>query len=68
MKADPREWHNLAARPEHAAVIAEHKKWIPGKERPPTPGSATRILTYDPATDIAIWDGTPITRKDPVPE
>jgi len=66
--ADPREWHNLADKPEHAAIIEEHKKWLPEKESPPTPGSATRILTYDPATDTAVWDGTPITRGDPIPE
>jgi arylsulfatase A-like enzyme len=66
--ADPREWHNLAAKPEHAAVIADHKKWLPVKDSPPCPGSATRILTYEAATDTAIWDGTPITRKDPIPE
>jgi arylsulfatase A-like enzyme len=68
MKTDPREWHNLASKPEHAAVIAGHKKWLPEKESPPTPGSEKRILTYDPATDIAVWDGTPITREDPIPE
>ncbi len=68
MKSDPREWHNLAAKPEHAPVIAEHKKWLPEKDSPPTPGSATRILTYDAATDTAVWDGTPISRTDPIPE
>ena len=68
MSADPRDWHNLAAKPEHADVIAEHKKWLPKIDRPPAPGSATRILTYDATTDTAVWDGKPITRKDPIPE
>lgn len=66
--ADPREWHNLAANPEHAAVIAEHKKWLPENESPPVPGSAVRILSYDPETDTAVWDGTPISRQDRIPE
>jgi arylsulfatase A-like enzyme len=65
---DPREWHNLAGKAEWAGVVAEHKQWLPKNERPPAPGSAVRILTYDPLTDIAIWDGQPITRDDPIPE
>ncbi len=27
--ADPNEWHNLAPKPEHASVMAEHRKWLP---------------------------------------
>ena len=68
MRTDPREWHNLAAKPEHAAVIAEHNKWLPAKDSPHAPGSATRILTYDLATDTAVWEGETVTRKDPIPE
>ncbi len=30
--SDPWEWKNLAGDPKHAAVIAEHKKWLPKKE------------------------------------
>ena len=26
---DPREYHNLAGRPEHAEVLIEHRKWLP---------------------------------------
>lgn len=29
---DPWEWKNLAADPHYAAVIAEHKKWLPKQE------------------------------------
>lgn len=69
MVADPNEWHNLAAKPEHAAVIAEHKKWLPHRELPHAPKSASRILTYDPETDTALWEGnTIIQRSDPVPQ
>ncbi|PAW74980.1 MAG: choline-sulfatase [Opitutia bacterium Tous-C4FEB] len=68
LKADPNEWTNLAGRPQHAAVIAEHKKWLPKIDLPPALNSASRILTYDPTTDIASWEGKPVLRSDPVPE
>lgn len=68
MVADPQEWHNLAEKPEHAAVIAEHKKWLPSIDRPLAPGSAHRILSYDPATDTAVWEGKPISREDTIPQ
>ncbi len=64
---DPNEWQNLAGRPEHAALIAEHATWLPMIDTPSAPGSAHRVLSYDPTTDIAVWEGTPITRTDPVP-
>ena len=66
--ADPREWTNLAGLPEHAAVIAEHRKWLPEIDRPPAPGSAQRILTYDKSSDEAVWEGRTINRSDPVPQ
>ena len=68
MQADPNEWHNLAARPEHAAIIDEHKKWLPSIDLPPAPGSGNRVLTYDKATDQAVWEGTTVKRTDPIPE
>lgn len=68
MQNDPNEWTNLAGKPEYAAVIAEHKKWLPKPDVPPAPESSDRILTYDKATDGAVWEGKPITRKDPIPE
>ena len=36
--------------------------------RNPAPGSAHRVLTYDPASDEAIWEGTVVRRGDPIPE
>jgi hypothetical protein len=68
MKADPNEWHNLAGKPEHAAIIDEHKKWLPKIDLPPAPGSASRVLTYDKATDEAVWEGKTVKRTDPIPE
>jgi arylsulfatase A-like enzyme len=68
LSTDPNEWTNLASRPEHAAVLAEHRKWLPKVDRPPAPGSANRVLTYDAATDTATWEGKPVHRSDPIPE
>ncbi|MBM3861826.1 MAG: sulfatase [Verrucomicrobia bacterium] len=68
MKSDPNEWTNLAGNPKYAAVIAQHKKWLPKIDEPPAPGSAARVLTYDKATDTAIWEGKPVKRSDPIPE
>jgi choline-sulfatase len=68
MHNDPNEWHNLAGKPEHAAVIAEHRKWLPKTDLPPAPNSANRILTYDAATDEAVWEGTKVKRGDPIPQ
>lgn len=67
-RSDPREWHNRILDDEYAEEIDWHRKWIPTTDRPPAPGSAHRILTYDPETDMAIWEGNPVTRDDPIPE
>ena len=68
MQNDPHEWHNLAPEPAHAAVLAELRKWLPKIDLPPAPGSANRVLTYDKATDEAVWEGKTVRRSDPVPE
>jgi arylsulfatase A-like enzyme len=67
-QTDPNEWTNLAGKSEHAAVIAEHKKWLPKTDLPPAPNSAHRVLTYDKATDEAIWEGKTVRRSDPIPQ
>jgi len=67
-RRDPHEWTNLADRPEHADVLAEHRRRLPTIDVPPAPGSASRVLTYDKATDTAVWEGTTVRRQDPVPE
>ena len=68
LEADPNEWKNLADEPERAAILAAHRRWLPTVDRPPAPGSAHRVLTYDPATDTAVWEGTTVRRSDPIPE
>ena len=67
MQNDPNEWKNLAGKSEYVAVIAEHKKWLPKIDLPPAPNSASRILTYDKATDEAVWEGKTVKRSDPIP-
>ncbi len=67
-EADPHEWTNLAAESKHADVIAEHRRWLPKIDVPPAANSAHRILTYDQATDEAVWEGRRIRRADPIPE
>jgi len=68
MEVDPHEWQNLAGDPGQAAVLAAHRRWLPTIDRPPAPGSAHRVLTYDPATDEAIWEGTTVRRADTIPQ
>ncbi|MCU0963322.1 MAG: sulfatase, partial [Pirellulaceae bacterium] len=68
MEADPREWTNLAGDPQYDRVIAEHRRWLPRIDAPAAPGSAHRILTYDPASDQAVWEGQTVTRSDPIPD
>lgn len=68
LHADPAEWTNLASDPQFADLLAAHRRWLPRLDAPPAEGSAHRILTYDPDQDIAIWEGRPIHRNDPVPE
>lgn len=65
---DPKEWTNLAADPMMESVLVEHRKWLPKIDRPPAPGSKHRVLTYDPETDEAVWEGETVTRRDPIPE
>lgn len=68
MRKDPNEWINLADDPAHAEIVAGHRKWLPQVDVPPAPGSEHRILTYDPATDEAVWEGAPVRRGDAIPE
>ncbi len=65
---DPQEWTNLAGDTRFAAVIEEHRRWLPQIDLSPASGSAHRILTYDRATDEAVWEGTRLRRSDPIPE
>ena len=68
MQQDPREWNNLASNPKFASIIAEHRVWLPKVDVSPAKGSANRVLTYDKATDEAIWEGKKIRRSDAIPQ
>jgi arylsulfatase A-like enzyme len=67
LKADPNEWHNVARDSRHAAAKAELVKWLPKVNKKPVPGSANRILTYDPVTEEVIWENKPVGKNDPIP-
>lgn len=64
MEKDPNEWTNLAADEKYVAVKEELRKWLPEKDVPPAPGSQHRVLTYDPATKKAVWEGKPIVPSE----
>ena len=65
---DPNEWTNLADDPRHAAEKRELARWLPETDHPPVPGSAVRLLTFDPETGKATWEGQPIGPDEPIPE
>lgn len=64
---DPNEWTNVVNDPAYADEIAEHRKWLPTVNLKPAPGSASRILTYDPDGET-VWEGKAIGKDEPVPE
>jgi choline-sulfatase len=68
LEKDPNEWTNLAGEGQYAETIAEHRRSLPKIDRPPAPGSMHRVLTYDQATDTAVWEGKTVGRDDPIPE
>ena len=65
MRRDPREFDNLAADPQYAAVMAEHRRFLPETEQPHAPGSRARVLLYDGGR--ASWENEDIAETDPVP-
>ena len=66
-QSDPNEWTNLAADPAHAAAKARLAKWLPNPDVPAAPGSASRVLRYDPQTGAVTWEGRPVGKDDPIP-
>ncbi len=66
IEADPREWKNLSDTPEAEAIKQELRAWLPEVDRPPSPGSQHRILTFDGMTPV--WEGKPIGPDDPIPD
>ncbi len=67
LRTDPHEWTNLVANPALADVIEQHISWLPAVDVEPAVGSAHRVLTYNPATDEAIWEGGVVRRDTPIP-
>jgi hypothetical protein len=67
-RADPSEWTNLAVNPQHAAIITEHRRWLPKIDVPLAANSSNRVLTYDKMTDEAVWEGNLFHRSDSLPE
>lgn len=66
LQADPHEWHNLAQRPDHAAVKKELARWLPEHNAPPMRGSAGRLLVIE--NGVPLWEGRPIRPDDPFPD
>lgn len=66
--ADPNEWDNVAAKPALASVKSDLTRWLPAKSAPPAPGSAQRVLTYNPTTGEVNWEGKPVGPSDPIPD
>jgi arylsulfatase A-like enzyme len=42
-ETDPNEWTNLASNPKHAQTKRQLAKWLPAVNKPPVPGSVTRL-------------------------
>ena len=43
-------------------------KWLPQVNLKPAPGSAHRILTYDPETGEVNWEGKSVGKDEPIPD
>ncbi len=69
LQNDPHEWTNVINVKANASALAEHRQWLPKIDVPLASGSAGRVLTYNSATDEAIWERrTIIHRGDPIQE
>ena len=68
LKADPNEWMNLAKDAKYAEQKQELARWLPKVDVPAVPGSAQRVLTYDPSSKAITWEGQPVSPTDPIPE
>jgi choline-sulfatase len=67
MQEDPHEFTNLAKAPKYTEILAKHRAWLPRRNAKPAPGSAHRILTYDP-DGKTVWEGQTIEPGTPIPE
>jgi hypothetical protein len=61
----PTKWKKLASDPSMAGIKTELANWLPKAEVHMAPGRKQRILSYDPATHAAVWEGKVI---DPTEE
>ena len=68
LRADPNEWTNVADDPRFAPVKRDLARWLPSANHAPVPGSAHRVVTYDPQTGAVTWEGEPVKPSDPIPE
>lgn len=60
LRSDPNEWTNLVSRVELGAIRDAHARWLPREDVPAAPGSAQRVLEWDPVRRRAVWEGTEI--------
>jgi len=67
-RTDFNEWTNLAKDPAFAKTKEELAKWLPKIDKPPVPGSKSRVLTFEPLTGEAVWEDKPIDKTAPLPE
>ena len=65
---DPQEWHNRAGDADSAEARRRLAAWLPQVNHAPVPGSAHRVLTYDPATGAVTWEGQPVAGDAAIPE
>ncbi len=63
MATDPHEWTNLASRPELAERKRELAAWLPKVNRPPVPGSKTRLVELRDGEPH--WEGRPAREQSP---
>jgi hypothetical protein len=68
MQADPNEWKNRADDEQYRDVKRELAQWLPKVNLKPAPGSAHRILTYDPETGAVNWEGQSVGKYEPIPD
>ena len=67
-RKDPQEWTNIAGDKKFAAIIEEHKQWIPKVNLKPVPGSRARILLYDKDNGKVNWETLDVDPNEPIPE
>ena len=63
-RADPAEWTNLVGRADLRPIRDEHARWLPRLDVPAAPGSAHRVVGWNPRTRRASWEGAEIRDSD----